>query len=73
MKNTIEPRTARLPGRHRLAPAVIVFFVAAAGVYFTAFLALSVLRHIVMPVLAVAVGAYLATVAYRLSGRNSKE
>ena len=39
----------------------------AAGVYFTAFVAVSLLRHVIMPILAIAAGAYVAGLVYRAS------
>lgn len=64
---SIEPSRNRLPVHRRLGPAAIAFLAVAVGVYFTAFLAVSLLRHIIMPVLAVAAGAYVAGLVYRAS------
>jgi hypothetical protein len=47
-----------------------VFVVAAVGIYLTGFLALGLLRHIVMPILAVGIAGYLSLRFYRLTGRS---
>lgn len=57
------------PVRHRLGPTVLTFLVVAGAVYATAYLALSLLRHVVMPVVAVVAGFYAARVVFRVSGR----
>ena len=46
---------------------MVAFLAVAAGVYFTAFLAVALLRHVIMPILAVAAGAYVAGMVYRAS------
>lgn len=56
--------------RHRLVPAAVTFVVVAGAVYATAFVTLAILRHIIMPVLAVVVAVYAARAVFRLSGRS---
>ncbi len=56
--------------RRRVAPSAVVFVVAAVGIYLTGFLALGLLRHIVMPILAVGIAGYLSLHVYRLTGRS---
>jgi deazaflavin-dependent oxidoreductase (nitroreductase family) len=51
-------------------PAVITFFVAAGAIYLTAWVAIGLLRHVVMPILAVVVAGYLAVQVYRFTGRE---
>ena len=62
----------RSDGRHslsqRLGPSVVTFLVVAGGVYATAYVALSVLRHVVMPIFAVAAGLYAARLIFRMRG-----
>lgn len=70
---TVEPQPAGRPPRklrHRLVPATVTFLVAAAAIYGTAYLAISVIRHIVMPIAAVIIAFYLARGVFRYSGRS---
>lgn len=63
--------TPRPPGEvrpHRLTTSVGVFVVVAVGIYLTAFLAMGLIQHVVMPILAVVVAAYVAREVYRRSG-----
>lgn len=62
----------RPPGalRRRAVPTLVTFLVVAGGVYATAYVALSLLRHVVMPIVAVVVGGYAARSVYRLTARN---
>ena len=71
MPTSIEP-ARRGPLRRRVVPAVVVFIVAAGAVYASAWVALGLLRHIVMPIIAVVVAGYLAVQVYRASGRDTK-
>lgn len=57
--------------KQRFVPSAAVFLAAGVGVYLTVYLALGVLRHIVMPVLAVLVAGWLAQKTWRLTGRRS--
>lgn len=57
--------------KQRFVPSAVVFVGAAVGVYATVWLALGVLRHIVMPILAVLVAGWLAQKVWRLTGRQS--
>jgi putative effector of murein hydrolase LrgA (UPF0299 family) len=57
--------------KQRFVPSAVVFVGAAVGVYATVWLALGVLRHIVMPILAVLVAGWLAQKVWRLTGRRS--
>lgn len=66
---SIEP--ARKPGalRQRAVPALVAFLVVAIGVYATAFVTLALLRHVIMPIVAIAAGLFAARVVFRLKGR----
>ncbi|HZU71934.1 MAG TPA: hypothetical protein VE990_04110 [Acidimicrobiales bacterium] len=52
----------------RVVPATVSFFVVAGGIYATAWLALAVLRHVIMPVVALVVGFYVARMVFRATG-----
>jgi uncharacterized membrane protein len=65
----IEP-AQRGPMRRRVVPSLVTFVVAAGGLYLTAWIALGLLRHIVMPIVAVVVAGYLAVQVYRFTGRE---
>jgi uncharacterized membrane protein YdbT with pleckstrin-like domain len=68
MSSSIEPsRKASL--KRRLVPSAVVFVVAAVGIYATVWLTLGLLRHVVMPIIAVVVAGYLAVQVYRRTGR----
>jgi hypothetical protein len=54
----------------RLVPATVSFFVVAGAIYATAWLALALLRHVVMPIVAVAVGLYVARLVFRATGHK---
>ena len=56
--------------RRRLAPSFAVFVIVAGGIYVTSYVALAVLRHVVMPILAVSVAGYLAVHVYRFLGHR---
>lgn len=63
------------PYRHhsvsrRLGTSAVVFVVAAVALYSTVWLALGILRHIVMPIIAVVIAGYLAAAVFRRSGRK---
>jgi hypothetical protein len=70
VSNTESIPVHRGPLRSRLMPAIITFFVAAAAIYLTAWVAVALLRHVVMPILAVVVAGYLAVQVYRFTGRE---
>ena len=53
--------------RRRAVPSLVAFLVVAGAVYASAFVALAVLRHVVMPILAVVAGAYAARAVYRIT------
>lgn len=53
----------------RVAPSLVTFVVVAGAVYATAYVALSLLRHVVMPIVALAAGLYAARLVHRM--RNS--
>jgi hypothetical protein len=65
----IEP-DRRGVARRRFLPSVVTFIVAGGALYATAWVALGLLRHVVMPVVAVVVAGYLAVQVYRFSGRQ---
>ena len=54
--------------RQRVVPSVVTFLVAAVGIYLTAYLAVGIIQHIVMPILAVGVAGWLAVQVYRHTG-----
>lgn len=67
----VEHRTVpRASLKRRVVPSAVVFVVAAVGVYATAWLALGLLRHIVMPIIAIVIAGYLAAQVYRRTGRT---
>ncbi len=70
--SSIEPARGG-PLKKRVMPAAVTFVVAAMAVYATVWVALGVLRHIVMPILAVIIAGYLAREVYRFTGRPPKE
>jgi len=59
--------------RRRAVPSLVAFLVVAGGVYATAFVALAVLRHVIMPILAIAAGVYAARSVFRLTGRSGAD
>lgn len=69
VSSSIEPARGG-PLKKRVVPSVVTFVVAGFAVYATVWLALGVLRHIVMPILAVVVAFYLAREVYRYTGRQ---
>ena len=56
--------------RRRVVPSLVTFIVAAGGLYLTAWIALGLLRHVVMPIVAVVIAGYLAVQVYRFTGRE---
>jgi hypothetical protein len=56
--------------RHRLMPAALTFLVVAVGIYLTAYAAIGIIQHIVMPILAVLVGGWLSFQVYKRTGRR---
>ena len=71
MANVGSKPTPRPPGEvrpHRLGTSAAVFVVVAVGIYLTAYLAIGLIQHVVMPILAVVVAAYLARLVYRFLG-----
>ena len=56
--------------RRRVMPSLVTFIVAAGGLYLTAWIALGLLRHVVMPIVAVVIAGYLAVQVYRFTGRD---
>lgn len=67
--SSVEP-VRRSPVRRRFVPAFAVFIVAAGAIYSTAWIALGLLRHLVMPVVAIVIAGYLAVQVYRFTGRD---
>ena len=59
--------------RRRAVPSLVAFLVVAGGVYATAFVALAVLRHVIMPILAIAAGVYAARLVFRMTGHSSAD
>ena len=66
---------SREPGavRRRAVPTVVTFLVVAGAVYATAFVALALLRHVVMPIVAVVAGVYAARFVFRVTGRQDRD
>jgi uncharacterized membrane protein len=56
--------------RRRVVPSLVTFVVAAGALYLTAWIALGLLRHVVMPIVAVVIAGYLAVQVYRFTGRE---
>jgi uncharacterized membrane protein len=56
--------------RRRVVPSLVTFIVAAGALYLTAWVALGLLRHVVMPIVAVVIAGYLAVQVYRFTGRD---
>lgn len=53
-----------------MLPSVVTFVVAAGLIYLTAWVAIGLLRHVVMPIVAVVIAGYLAVQVYRFTGRH---
>ena len=60
----------RGPLKRRVVPTLVTFIVAAGVIYLTAWVSLGLLRHLVMPVVAVVIAGYLAVQVYRFTGRD---
>jgi uncharacterized membrane protein len=60
----------RGPVRRRVVPTLVTFIAAAGVIYLTAWVSLGLLRHLVMPVVAVVIAGYLAVQVYRFTGRD---
>lgn len=58
--------------RRRAVPTLATFLVVAGAVYATAFVALALLRHVVMPIVAVVAGVYAARFVFRVTGRPDR-
>ena len=56
--------------RRRVVPTLVTFIAAAGVIYLTAWVSLGLLRHLVMPVVAVVIAGYLAVQVYRVTGRD---
>jgi CRISPR/Cas system-associated exonuclease Cas4 (RecB family) len=56
--------------RRRVLPTLVTFIVAGGAIYLTAWIAVDLLRHVVMPIVAVLVAGYLAVQVYRFTGRE---
>jgi hypothetical protein len=69
MSSSIEP-SRRSSLKRRLAPSAVVFVVTAVGIYATVWLTLGLLRHVVMPVIAVVIAGYLAVQVFRRTSRS---
>ena len=59
--------------RRRAVPTLVAFLVVAGGVYATAFVALALLRHVVMPIVAIVAGVYVARMVFRHTGRSGAD
>ena len=67
---SVERRPRHGVVRQRAVPTLVTFLVVAGGVYATAYLALSLLRHVIMPIVAVVAGVYAARLVFRMTGRS---
>jgi hypothetical protein len=67
--SSVEP-VRHVPVKRRIVPALITFVVAAGVIYSTVWVALGLLRHVVMPIVAVVIAGYLAVQVYRFTGRG---
>ena len=56
--------------RRRVVPTLVTFIVAGGAIYLTAWIAVDLLRHVVMPIVAVLIAGYLAVRVYRFTGRQ---
>ena len=56
--------------RRRVGPTLVTFIVAAGAIYLTAWVAVGLLRHLVMPIVAMVIAGYLAVQVYRFTGRD---
>jgi CRISPR/Cas system-associated exonuclease Cas4 (RecB family) len=56
--------------RRRVVPTLVTFIVAGGVIYLTAWIAVDLLRHVVMPIVAVLIAGYLAVQVYRFTGRE---
>ena len=56
--------------RRRVLPTLVTFIVAGGAIYLTAWIAVDLLRHVVMPIVAVLIAGYLAVQVYRFTGRR---
>jgi len=68
--SNIEP-VGRGPIRRRVVPTLLTFFIAAGAIYVTAWVAVGLLRHVVMPIVAVVIAGYLAVQVFQYTGRHS--
>jgi hypothetical protein len=68
MSNIESPRRGSV--RRRVGPTIATFIVAAGVIYLTAWVSLGLLRHLVMPIVAVVIAGYLAVQVYRFTGRD---
>jgi fatty acid desaturase len=59
--------------RRRAVPTLVTFLVVAGAVYATAFVALALLRHVVMPIVAIVAGVYAARFVFRLTDRSDRD
>lgn len=66
--SNVEPARRSLSKR-RIVPSAVTFVIVAVGVYLTAFLALGLLRHVVMPIIAVVIAGYVAGHVFRRTAR----
>lgn len=66
---SIEPHRGGSVSR-RLVPSAVTFVVVGAAIYFTVYVALGLLRHVVMPIVAVVIAGYLAQRVYKITGRR---
>jgi antibiotic biosynthesis monooxygenase (ABM) superfamily enzyme len=53
-----------------VVPSLVTFIVAGGAIYLSAWIAVDLLRHVVMPIVAVLIAGYLAVQVYRFTGRE---
>ena len=59
--------------RKRVVPSVATFVVAAGAIYLTAYLAIGMIQHVVMPILAVVVAGWLASQVWKFTGGGGRK
>ena len=56
--------------KRRVVPSLVTFIVAGGAIYLSSWIAVDLLRHVVMPIVAVLIAGYLAVQVYRFTGRE---
>jgi len=53
-----------------VVPTLVTFIVTGGAIYLSAWIAVDLLRHVVMPIIVVGIAGYLAVQVYRFTGRE---